>query len=292
MKQGLVYLAVLPLSGGCTGRCCAPRELDYYVVVSDVDDGGTPLDQSFTDAGCAAECLRDRDVELVSCTPASGVVHCVALSTHPCSGRRPAALVRAPGRSRDAIGDWLASAAQLEAASAPAFELLARELTAHDAPARLVAAARTAAEDERRHTLLMAGLAARHGARPGPVRVPSHEPRPLESLAHENAVEGLVREAFGARVALLQSLRATDARIAAANASIAVDEQRHADLAAAVDAWIRPQLTGPARRRVDEALELARARLIDDCAVEPPPPLRDTLGLPDATRAVDLARTI
>ena len=104
------------------------------------------------------------------------------------------------------------------------------------------------------------------------------EPRDLESIARENAVEGLVREAYGARVAI--------------DPAIAADEQRHADLAASVHEWLRPRLPYAARRRVDEARGAARAQLVAECAVEPAPALRDALGLPDATRAVELARLI
>jgi len=48
----------------------------------------------------------------------------------------------------------------------------------------------------------MTSLARAHGARPGPVRVVVREPRELEAIARENAVEGLVREAYGARALL------------------------------------------------------------------------------------------
>jgi len=110
------------------------------------------------------------------------------------------------------------------------------------------------------------------------VRVIVREPRELEAIARENAVEGLVREAYGARVAL--------------DPIIAADEERHAALAADVHAWVRPRLPYAARLRVDEARDATRAALVAECAVEPPRALRETLGLPDATRAVELARAI
>jgi len=110
------------------------------------------------------------------------------------------------------------------------------------------------------------------------VRVIVREPRELESIARENAVEGLVREAYGARVAI--------------DPAIGADEQRHAALAADVHAWVRPRLPYAARLRVDEARDLARAQLVAECAIEPDRALRAVLGLPDATRAVELARRI
>jgi hypothetical protein len=179
---------------------------------------------------------------------------------------------------RGIVGAWLADAAQLEAASVPAFEILAAELRAHDAPPGLIARALESADDERRHARIMTALARAHGATPGPVRVIAREPRDLEAIARENAVEGLVREAYGARVAI--------------DHAIAVDEQRHADLAADVHAWLRPRLPYAASRRVDEARDSARAQLVAECAVELPRAVRDALGLPDATRAVELARLI
>lgn len=124
----------------------------------------------------------------------------------------------------------------------------------------------------------MTSWARAYGATPGPVRVIVRAPRDLEAIARKNAVDGLVREAYGARVAI--------------HPAIAADEERHAALAGDVHAWIRPRLPYAARLRVDEARAATRAALIAECAVEPPPALRDALGLPDATRAVELARAI
>jgi hypothetical protein len=175
----------------------------------------------------------------------------------------------------DVVGRWLAEAAQLEAASVPAFEILAAELRAHGAPSQLIERALASADDERRHARIMTSLARAHGASPGPVRVIVREPRELESIARENAVEGLVREAYGARVAI--------------DPAIGADEQRHAALAADVHAWVRPRLPYAARLRVDEARDLARAQLVAECAIEPDRALRAVLG---AMRAVELARRI
>ena len=208
-----------------------------------------------------------------------GVTQIDCTTSYACAtGRRPAELVRGDARARELVGRWLAEAAQLEAASVPAFEILARELAAHDAPPELIARALASADDERRHARIMSSLARAHGATPGPVRVVVRAPRDLEAIARENAVEGLVREAYGARVAI--------------DPAIATDEQRHADLAADVHAWIRPRLSYAARLRVDEARAAARAQLVAECAVELPRAVRDALGLGDATRNVELARGI
>jgi hypothetical protein len=265
MKR-LLLVASVPLAG------CGPRfncpVTQTYVDSSQFDDGG------YSEQACAASSCQngrcsgvpfDLGVALVSCGGG-------------CGGRRPAEWVRADAGARSVVGTWLAEAAQLEAASVPAFEILAAELRAHDAPSQLIERALASADDERRHARIMTSLARAHGATPGPVRVVVREPRDLEAIARENAVEGLVREAYGARVAI--------------DAAIAADEERHAALAADVHAWIRPRLPYAARLRVDEARNVARAQLVAECALEQPTALRDALGLPDATRAVELARRI
>lgn len=271
-----LILAPLPFLAACYCPDHDPIDASFYALVRGIaDDMGAQCAQLCTEErwpvrsieSCRIE-LADAGVAAVSCTFKPGCI----------GGRRPHEVVRVDARARDVVGAWLAEAAQLEAASVPAFEILADELRAHDAPPALIAAALASADDERRHAAIMSSLARRFGARPGPVRVPRRAPRDLESIARENAVEGLVREAFGARVAI--------------EPAIGADEERHAALAAAVHQWVRPRLAVAARRRVDEARDLARAQLIADAAVEPPRALRDVLGLPDATRAVALARAI
>jgi len=247
---------------------CPPTQSTLYVDTRSFDDGG------YQEQACAS-CVQ---TEGCTATPFDLGVAEVICQFHCRGGRRPDEWVRAEGRAHEVVGAWLAEAAQVEAASVPAFEILADELRAHHAPPALVARALASADDERRHARVMASLARAHGATPGPVRVVVREPRALEAIARENAVEGLVREAYGARVAI--------------DPAIGADEQRHAELAADVHAWIRPRLPYAARRRVDEARDAARAALVAECAVELPRAVRATLGLPDATRAVELARLV
>jgi rubrerythrin len=189
----------------------------------------------------------------------------------------------------DAAGAWLATAAQLEAASVPAFEILARELKEHGAPRQLVSLAIQAAEDERIHARLVGALGRQLGARPGPVAVRSNETRNLFAIALENAVEGLVREAYGARIGFEQANTAGLAQIRVAYRDIARDEARHATLAALVHGWIMPRLHPLQQRLVVEARERALHELVEQCSQEPPEALRHLLGLPEATRAVELA---
>jgi hypothetical protein len=205
---------------------------------------------------------------------------------HVC-GRRPAGLAptRAPAGRTD-VGAWLARAATLEAASVPAFQRLARELAAHGAPARLIAAARGAAREEARHFALMRRLARAHGSEPRRPRVRALPVRPLLALARENAREGCVRETFGAMVAAHQATHARDAAVRGAMAAIAVDEARHAQLAWEVDAWARATLPRDEARAVARARRTAATRLLRDLDREDlPHHLAQTLGLPEPLAA-------
>jgi hypothetical protein len=211
-----------------------------------------------------------------------------------CTGRRPAGLERLPVPARGtAAGRWLARAAALEAASVPAFRRLARELSAHGAPAHLVAAARAAVAEEARHYSLMARAARARGAEP---RRPSVRPmaiRPLLTVARENAGEGCVRETFGAMIAVIQAHRAPDPELRSAMASIALDETRHARLAWEIDVWARAALTRAGARSVEEARGAEGAKLVAELGCGgTPPAAASELGLPSAVDALHQARRI
>lgn len=187
------------------------------------------------------------------------VPHYPPLSQQPYCGRRPEGLAfDGPVSCASVVGTVLAEMAELEAASVPAFERLARELEAHGAPAELVRRARVAMRDEIRHAKTMTRLAARHGTVP---RAPADSALPVRSLAaiaRENAVEGCVHEAFGALVASYQAMRARP-DLRAAFAAIARDERSHAALAEAVHAWCMGLLDVADR---DEVIR-ARAHAVD-----------------------------
>jgi len=204
-------------------------------------------------------------------------------------GRRPAGLVE-PKRidARDAVGRWLAHAAWLEAASIPAFIYLARELDHHGAPRGLARAALAAARDEIRHARIMRGVAARYGAVVPPVDVALPAERSLEDMAIENAIEGCVRETWGAVVALWQAHRAEDAELRAIYRGIADDEARHAALGWAIDTWVRTRLPAAAHARIDAARHAAVRELFEGHQAE----AVAVLGLPfgDEARGL-LART-
>jgi hypothetical protein len=195
----------------------------------------------------------------------------------------------AVGASTDGAGALLAEMARLEAASVPAFRRFARELASFGAPRALVRSAERAARDEVRHARVMGRLAKRRGAAPGRFEVPRAKARSLEAFAIENAVEGCVRECFGALVAAHQAESAQDADVRRAMAGIAEDEARHAALAWEVSRWLTPRLSVGARRRVAEAMRGALAALKCEARSTNLGATAPALGLPDGSRARALA---
>ncbi len=230
---------------------------------------------------CAYATSTSATVGTVTCKVTFDAEHAyLSIDTQPrcVGGRMPAGLVQMPRDRVASPGAWLARVAWLEAASVPAFVFLARELEGHLAPRELIAAARAAVGDEIRHAALVGGLARRFGGQPAPAQVEAQAARSLEALAIENAVEGCVRETWGAALALRQSLAARDPEVRVAFAAIARDELRHAALGWAIDRWARTRLDDAARARVTLARAAAARALLD----EPPDPEMPLLGLPDS----------
>jgi hypothetical protein len=268
---------VLPLVGGCSSPVvngCPPITPSTTERVIAISGDLAGLD----DAGCATLCEQQGAFYAVnSCGPADGgavddsganLIDCQGLSgprTGCIGGRRPHGFAASEN-------DQLARMAELEAASVFAFRILADELRVNGAPSSLIEAARRAARDEVRHARLMGTLA---GTRPRMVK-PIGRARSLEEIAVENVVEGCVRETFGAAVAQLEARAHPDARVREAMASIFPDEERHAELAHDVHAWLAPQLTSAARRRV----ERARRQALEELRAESPglAPLVDALA--------------
>lgn len=210
-----------------------------------------------------------------------------------CIGRTPAGLTpRVALRSKNALGEHLAACAHLEAASVHAFVRLADELCGHGAPRELVERALSAAEDETRHARVVSALARYHH---GELTTPEVKPlaaRALEEIARENAVEGCVRETFGALVGAHQAARAADPYLRDALITIAVDEARHAALSHDVDAWLMSRLSEAAQRRVRQAQRRAIDELFVASAHEPEPLLQHAAGLPSAQISQQLLREL
>lgn len=201
----------------------------------------------------------------------------------PVDGRRPAGLRRAQRPRAGAVGTHLARSAWFEAASVHAFVHLARELARHGAPSELTRDAQCAAVDEIRHARTMGALARARGATPPVPEVAAPRRRSIESIATENAVEGLVGETWAALMATWQAAHAP-AAIRDTFARIAIDETGHAALARRVDAWARTRLTKAACRRVDAARRRAVSQLEPSRGTTRPILVRE-LGLPNAAAA-------
>src|SRR6185369_13189263 len=179
-----------------------------------------------------------------------------------------------------ALGDYFAEIARLEAASVTAFRTLRDELREHGAPRRLVRAARRAARDEVRHTRTTGALARRWGGTPRTPSLSRVARRSLEAMAIENAVEGCVRETYGALVATRQAERAREPHVRAAMMRIARDETRHAALSWSVARWLESRLDQAAKRNVERAKLAAARELSSSIAHEAEPAFAELAGLP------------
>jgi hypothetical protein len=277
--------------GGCTPASLPPDQppcstfrqipCDQRALVGDAGESHPKLcDLCKEDGGLSigfCGVARDSaDIPYVTCTP------CVI-------GRRPEGFREVAATEGEELGRYFAEAAQLEAASVGAFLVLEGELRARGAPPDLLRRAARAAGDEVRHAREMAELALALGAAPGSWQeTPVVEPpaaRSDEAIAIENAIEGQVRETFGALVAMWQAAKAEDAGVAERMARVAEDETRHAALAWAVASFTDDRLDTAGRARVARARNEALAALKREIATSPSDRLVDRAGLPTAEDA-------
>jgi len=240
------------------------------------EDGG-----ALTPAECLALCVTTGACAVAD--NGGGYVTCIY--SCPVTGRRPEGLASKPIEGPDAAARFLAQSAYLEAASVDAFERLAQELRAHGAPRHLIAASKRAAKDEVRHARVTTKLAEGAGAEVPTCLLAPRSVRSLEEMAIENAVEGCVRETFGAAVGIIQAERASDRRVRRAMKTIARDETRHAQLSWAVAQWLDPRLDAQARARVRRARADAIEALVQSATQEPDVTLTHRLGLPSSAQA-------
>jgi len=196
-------------------------------------------------------------------------------------GRRPSGLARpqaAPAPS--AVAAYFAALAHDEAASVHAFARMHEELRAYGAPRALIAGAARSVSDETRHARLMARQARRRGATVATPRVRRQRARSLESFARENAIEGCVRETYGALLMCWQAEHAADAELRALFARIAADETRHAALSWEVAQWAEPRLDARARGRVGAARRRALRSLARTVRARAPGAFDAVVGQP------------
>jgi hypothetical protein len=207
-------------------------------------------------------------------------------------GRRPPGLECAPAFTGGELCIYFQEMARLEAASVPAFRRLGHELRVHGAPGALLRAARRAARDEVVHTRLGRALAERFGGRYVPPRIAPRPMRSVEELARDNAVEGCVRETFGAMIATWQAHAASDPVVRRIMRRVAIDETRHAALAIRVARWAERRLSCDARRRVNDARRATAAAVLRELDWEPSQALVSVAGIPTREEAKRLARTM
>lgn len=204
-------------------------------------------------------------------------------------GRRPDGLALCEASpAEDRVGAFFAGAARLEAASIHAFERLESELRAYGAPRTLARDARRARDDEARHARVTRRLARRNGAKPLYPRVRPVPERSFLDFVKENAVEGCVRETFGALYATYQSRHATDAEIARAMSVIAIDETRHASLSWRVAKWAEERLSAEERASVASLQRLAMRSLARAIAAQDHDAAEPRAGLPSRAESLRL----
>lgn len=225
---------------------------------------------------CARE-LNDAGVDSVTCSVGP---------TASC-GRRFAGLRQRAHRGATPLGAFFAGSAYLEEASITSFEILAEELSAHGAPDSLIVDAKRSARDEVRHARVMTALAKRHRGKVATVHARRHVVRPLAKVVRENAIEGCVRETYGALVATFQATHAGCPKIRAVMSRIARDETRHATLAWKIDAWASATPSTD-QRAVTRARERAVKKLRRELASPTHPSLVKEAGMPTAQQAVAL----
>lgn len=235
-----------------------------------------------TDAGTCSYSIGTMGGASCSCRADEGGFAWNCLYT---AGRRPERWTPAVRADRPSVAAHLATAAQLEGASVMAFRILRHELRAHGAPRCLLRRASRAACEERRHARRVGALARRWGAQAPSPEVTRRAVRGLLDVAVENAVEGSVRETFGALVAAWQASHANDRGVRATMRDIARDETRHAALSWDVAQWAERRLSAGERRKVATARKQAIETLRAEVGVEPPRELVETLGVPTAEQA-------
>jgi hypothetical protein len=184
-----------------------------------------------------------------------------------------------------ALGRYFAECAWLEAASVVAFRELALELARFGAPQPLLDSCEDAAADEERHTKFMNTLRERFGGAERPVQQRPQSIRTLFEVARENAVEGVVRETFGAAVALYHVEHAKEPELRHIFGEIAEDECRHAELASAVAAFLGAALDPSERDELARCRDAAIAELRASLANNPPSILTEVAGVPGAEGA-------
>jgi hypothetical protein len=200
-------------------------------------------------------------------------------------GRRPAGLRRTDARGPGALATYFSQMAHLEAASVPAFRRMLGELSALRAPTALLARVARAIREEQRHAKVIGRIARRFGGSVPAPRMPTLRRRKVEAMARENAIEGCVRETYGALVAIWQAEHAADLEIRSTMTRVADDETKHAALSMEAARFYDRKLDARARARVSSAKRRAIRELYEAARHAPHDELVAVAGLPSASQA-------
>jgi hypothetical protein len=208
-------------------------------------------------------------------------------------GRRPTGLVEsAPLALGPTEGDLFAEMSRHAAAAVLAYRELGRELHAFGAPRSLRDRVRRAAWESIRHTRFADGLALRFGAEPERPMVHARRARTLSELARDNAVDGCIREAWSAALALWQAEYALAPIVREAMRDFAHDKMRHAQLAWDIHRWAIGRIEESEVATVDEASRKAIARILRAPAPFLTPAALRNVGLPAPKIARELAHAV
>jgi hypothetical protein len=214
---------------------------------------------------------------------------------HDCTGRRTDGTA-APSETPTGIPHYLGTSAYLEAVSVVAFDRLAHELSAHGAPEELILRAKRAAKEELEHAHAVWRIAAKFGATAQPEwpSLATTTVRSLLEIATENAVEGCIRETYGAVVGLFRAASATDHDVQNVMRAIADEECSHAELSWDILRWTLSRLEGAERSAVARAMRATRETLVADITGEMPIAADDAarLGIPSREQKLELLRLV
>lgn len=268
----------------CIKLCESALEAKYGVVGG---DGGQNFSGYVKDSvtECESNDLNDGRVR----------VKCEYTLSKECqaAGRLPAGLsLEGSIGAIEHVGDYFAQMAYLEEAAVTAFQYLTQELEAYNAPERLITMAKEAVQEEVEHAEMVRALSERYGAEPLPVEVEPFQLRSLHEIALDNISEGCVRETYGALQATYQSEHAEDPAVRAVTHRIVFEESRHAMLSWEIAEWLHPQLTPEQQEECRQTMLNTIDELEGAVSQEPPPTLARVAGLPPASEATRMFKTL
>ena len=277
--------------GAGYGECSLPPEYVKAYQSALPPAPGLGGSDAGSDAGSDTGSEAGSDAGAKTCPAVTGMVN-VRCGSFPCEGRRTEGIDEPLASNDPGLGAYFAACSYLEAVSVHAFARLRVELAAHGAPEELLALAMRAEDEEIRHAELTGDLARSYGVAPEEPVAPPSAVRTLFAIALENAVEGCVRETYGAAVACFRAIRAGDPTVRAVMQTIARDECEHAELSFRIAAWVMPCLRAEERNAITLAMRHAMQQLVtsDDDLLDDEQ--RAISGVPGRGERVQLAHSI